>query len=84
MGWIYEVRHCDGLRCHDTHIKFHKDRIKHSNVNGGGESSDTQTAWRSHKPTLGKQAKKKSKENGISIRMPTHSKFGVCVCAFLE
>jgi hypothetical protein len=25
MGWIYELCHCDGLRCCDMHTKFHKD-----------------------------------------------------------
>jgi hypothetical protein len=47
MGGIYEVRRSDGLRCHDTHTKFHKDWFRHSNVNGGGECSytNTQRPW---------------------------------------
>jgi hypothetical protein len=36
-----------------VHTKFHKDWFVHSKVNRG-EFSDTQTAWRSHKPTLRK------------------------------
>jgi hypothetical protein len=36
-------------RCHDIHTRFHKDRFSHSEVDAGG---DTQTAWRSHIPTL--------------------------------
>jgi hypothetical protein len=30
IGGIYEVRHWDGLRCHDIHTKFHKDWLRHS------------------------------------------------------
>jgi hypothetical protein len=33
---IYELRPRDGLRCHDTRIKFHKDWYRHSKVEGGG------------------------------------------------
>jgi hypothetical protein len=29
MGWIYEVRRFDELRCHDIHTKFHKDWFSH-------------------------------------------------------
>jgi hypothetical protein len=32
------------------HTRFHKDWFCHSDADGGG--GDTQTAWRSHKPTL--------------------------------
>jgi hypothetical protein len=32
MGEIYEVHRWDGLRCRDTHIKFHKYFFSHSNV----------------------------------------------------
>jgi hypothetical protein len=39
MGGIYEVRHCDGLRCHNTHTKFYKGGFKYSNIVRG----DTQT-----------------------------------------
>jgi hypothetical protein len=35
------------------HTKFHKDWFRHSKVNMGG-FADTQTAWKSHKLTLGK------------------------------
>jgi hypothetical protein len=45
MGGIYEVRRWDGLRCH-------KDWLRHSKVDEGGDTQDTQTAWRSHKPTF--------------------------------
>jgi hypothetical protein len=38
--------------------KFHKNRFSHSKANGGGGGfTDTQTAWISHKPTLGNWAK---------------------------
>jgi hypothetical protein len=33
MGGIYEVRRLDGLGCHDTHTKFHKDWFRHSEAN---------------------------------------------------
>jgi hypothetical protein len=46
----YEVCCWDGLRCHDKHTKFNKDWLRHSKVNMEG-FTDTQTAWRSHKPT---------------------------------
>jgi hypothetical protein len=36
MGWIYEVRRWDGLRCHVIHTKFHKQWFRHSNVDSGG------------------------------------------------
>jgi hypothetical protein len=35
MGDIYEIRRWDGLRCHDTHTKFHEDWFRHSKVDGG-------------------------------------------------
>jgi hypothetical protein len=41
MGEIYEVRIWDGLRCHDIHIKFHKDWFRHLKING--ERGDSQT-----------------------------------------
>jgi hypothetical protein len=44
MGWICEVRYCDGLRCRDIHIEFHKARFRHSNVNGGGGGIHRHTA----------------------------------------
>jgi hypothetical protein len=45
MEGIYEVSHGDGLRCNDilVRIKFPKDRLRHSLVNGGGGVTDTQT-----------------------------------------
>jgi hypothetical protein len=48
MGGIYEVHCSDGLGCHAilVHTKFHKDRLRHSEVNGGRGLADTQTAWR--------------------------------------
>jgi hypothetical protein len=55
MRGIYEVRRWDGLRCHDIHTRFHKYWFRHSKGNNEG-FADTQTAWRSHNPTLGKQA----------------------------
>jgi hypothetical protein len=45
MGGIY------GLRCHDIHTKFCKDRFRHSQIIRGGYT-DTQTGWISHKPTF--------------------------------
>jgi hypothetical protein len=45
------VRRWDGLRCHDIHTKFHKDWFRHLKANRE-EFTDTQTAWRSHKPTF--------------------------------
>jgi hypothetical protein len=30
MGVIYEVHHCDGLRWHDMHTKFHEGLFGHS------------------------------------------------------
>jgi hypothetical protein len=32
VGGIYDGRFWDGLRCHDTHTKFHKDWLRHSEV----------------------------------------------------
>jgi hypothetical protein len=34
------------------HTKFHKDWFRHPEVNREEEFIDTQTAWRSHKPTF--------------------------------
>jgi hypothetical protein len=51
MGVVYEVRRRDGLSYHDMHTKFHTDWFRHSKVDNGG-FTDTQTAWRSHKPTF--------------------------------
>jgi hypothetical protein len=34
MRGIYEVRHRDGLRCHDIHIEFHKERFNKQVVLG--------------------------------------------------
>jgi hypothetical protein len=42
----------DGLRYRDIRTKFHKDWFIHSKVDGGGAYTDTQTAWRSDKPTF--------------------------------
>jgi hypothetical protein len=36
MGRIYEVRRWDGLRCHATHTKFHKDWFRHSKFDSRG------------------------------------------------
>jgi hypothetical protein len=36
MGGIYDARRSDGLKCHDTHTKFHKIWFSHSNVDEGG------------------------------------------------
>jgi hypothetical protein len=35
MEGIYEVRHWDGLRCHDIDIKFHKGLFSHSEITRG-------------------------------------------------
>jgi hypothetical protein len=45
MGRIYEVRLRDGLRCHKTHTKLHKDWLRHSKLNRVGVYTDTQIAW---------------------------------------
>jgi hypothetical protein len=37
----------DEVRCHDIHTKFHRDWLRHSEVNRG----DTPTVWRPHKQT---------------------------------
>lgn len=39
------------LRCYDIRTKFNRDWFRYSKVNRKGESQ-TQTAWRSHKPIL--------------------------------
>jgi hypothetical protein len=36
MGGIYEVRCWGGLRCHNTHTRFHKDWFVHPKLMGGG------------------------------------------------
>jgi hypothetical protein len=46
---IYEVRRWCGLRCHDVHIKFHKDWPDIQKLIGWGGG----TGWRYHKPALG-------------------------------
>jgi hypothetical protein len=38
---IYEVHHGDGLRCHDTRAKFHKDWFRHSEIAEGDTHTDT-------------------------------------------
>jgi hypothetical protein len=48
MGGIYEVRRCDWVRCHDVHTEFHEPGSEIQKLIGEG---DSQTAWRSHKPT---------------------------------
>jgi hypothetical protein len=48
MGGITKVCHWDGLSCHDTHTKIHKDWFRYSKVDVG----DTQTARWSHKHTF--------------------------------
>jgi hypothetical protein len=59
MGGIYEVRLSEGLRCHAKHTQFHKYCFRHSKVDSG----DSQTAWISRMPVLGKQADKKKNPN---------------------
>jgi hypothetical protein len=51
MWGIYEIRRWDGLRCHELHIRFHKDWFRNSKIDTG-EYTDTQTAWKSHNPIL--------------------------------
>jgi hypothetical protein len=41
MGFIYEVRRWDGLRCHDTHSKFRDDWVGHT----GNIKVKTSTIW---------------------------------------
>jgi hypothetical protein len=53
------------IRCHDIHIKFHKDWFKHSETNMGG-FTDT---WRSHKPTLGTRAKSDSLSASTAVKL---------------
>jgi predicted phosphatase len=36
MGGIYEVRRWDGLKCHDIHTEFRKDKFRHSKVDRRG------------------------------------------------
>jgi hypothetical protein len=50
MEGICEVRHWDGLRCHDVHTKFHKYWFRHSKVTGVLTGIDNTEI---HKPTLG-------------------------------
>jgi hypothetical protein len=62
VGGIFEVCCWDGLRCRDIHTRFHRNCFMHSEVNREG-STDAQIAWRSHKPTLDKQAKNTNSGN---------------------
>jgi hypothetical protein len=43
MRGICEVHHSDGLRWHDLHIKFHKDRFRRSEVVTGETHRHTHT-----------------------------------------
>jgi hypothetical protein len=54
MSEVYEAWHWDGLSCHATHSKFHKDWLRNKKVDRRGYTD--KTAWRSQKPTSGKQA----------------------------
>jgi hypothetical protein len=46
MGGIYEARRSDGLRFHDIHTKFHKDRFGIQNlIEGEKWYTDTQREW---------------------------------------
>jgi hypothetical protein len=38
MGGVYKVRRSDGPRCHDIHIKFHRELFSHSKVDSGGDT----------------------------------------------
>jgi hypothetical protein len=44
MGGIYELRRCDGLRCHDMHTKFYEyiDWFSHPKVGFGWAHSHRQ------------------------------------------
>jgi hypothetical protein len=57
------------LRCREIHTKPYEDWFRNSEVMGEGEFIETQTAWRSHKRALGKQAK-----NNFSIFFRNHGK----------
>jgi hypothetical protein len=50
-GGICEERRSDALKCHDAHTMFHEDWLTYSKVEWWG-STETQTAWKSHKPSL--------------------------------
>jgi hypothetical protein len=52
MGGIYEVRRWDGLSCQIYIPSFIKIGSGIQILIGGGGFTDTQTAWRSHKPTF--------------------------------
>jgi hypothetical protein len=41
MGGFYELRRWSGFRYNNIHIKFFKDWLSHSKVNGGGGDIDT-------------------------------------------
>jgi hypothetical protein len=67
MGRIYEIQGANWLRCHDIHTKFHSDWFRHSKVNRG--DAQTHTGGRSHKPTLGKQTKKRILRLYVSFKL---------------
>jgi hypothetical protein len=43
MGGIYELRHLDGLTCHDKRTKFNDDWLRHSKVVKGDTHTDSHT-----------------------------------------
>jgi hypothetical protein len=43
MGGNYKLSRCDGLRCLDTHTKFHKDWFSHSKTNRRNTYTDADT-----------------------------------------
>jgi hypothetical protein len=56
MGGIYEIRHSEELRCHDTHTKFHKDWFRHSKVRD-----------RQHGHHISLLLSSENKENGLKM-----------------
>jgi hypothetical protein len=38
IGGIYDFRHCDDLKFHDMHSRFHKDWVRDSEVNIRGHT----------------------------------------------
>jgi hypothetical protein len=44
IGGTYEVRHSDGLNCHDIHTKFQKYWFRHSEVDSGNSQTDIERA----------------------------------------
>jgi hypothetical protein len=38
MGGIYDLYRRDGVGCRDIHTTFHKDWLRHSKVNGEGDT----------------------------------------------